>query len=252
MNVETILQKVAAGDMPVGEAAKLFGRQAKRELGFATVDTDRAKRQGVPEVILCEGKTAEQVIKIMQALIDEGQSVLATRAAPDLFNSVAQAHPSACYHEHGRIITIDCGPLPSPEGHVCVVTAGTSDIPVAEEAAITIERMGGYVTRIYDVGVAGLHRTTARIEEMREAHVVIVIAGMEGALPSVIGGLVNGPVIAVPTSVGYGLNMEGLTALLAMLNSCVAGVTVVNVDNGFGAGVAAGMINRLACRAVVS
>ncbi|MBN1557167.1 MAG: nickel pincer cofactor biosynthesis protein LarB [Lentisphaerae bacterium] len=213
---------------------------------FACVDTDRPERCGLPEVIYCPGKTAAQIVEIMRTLQHAGQNVLATRAAPEQAAAVLEAFPAAAYHEHARALTLDAGPLPEQTGRVAVVCAGTSDIPVAEEAALTAERTGARVVRVYDVGVAGLHRLMKHLDVLRRANAVVVVAGMEGALPSVVGGLIDRPVIAVPTSIGYGAGLNGIAALLAMLNSCVPGVTVCNIDNGFGAGVAAARINRRA------
>jgi len=214
------------------------------DLGFAKVDTDRPRRCGLPEVIYCPGKTSPAIVRIIRSMRRAGQNVLATRATREQFRAVRQAFPKAVFHPMARAITVDCGPLPRSAGRVAVVCAGTSDIPVAEEAALTAERLGARVDRVFDVGVAGLHRLMRHIERIRAANVVVVVAGMEGALPSVVGGLIDKPIVAVPTSVGYGASLQGLAALLAMLNSCVPGVTVVNIDNGFGAGVAAAMINR--------
>ncbi|NQT93304.1 MAG: nickel pincer cofactor biosynthesis protein LarB [Lentisphaerae bacterium] len=242
-----ILEQVKNGKMPSDRAAELI-LEGQRDLGFAKVDTDRSHRRGLPEVIYCPGKTARQIVEIINTLRESGQNVLATRATPEQSAEVRTAVPEAVYHESPRIITVDVKPLPEPTGLVAVVAAGTSDIPVSEEAAMTAERMGARVERVFDVGVAGLHRLMGHIDLLREASAVVVIAGMEGALPSVVGGLIDKPVIAVPTSVGYGTSMKGLAALLAMLNSCVPGITVVNIDNGFGAGVAAAMINRLPAR----
>jgi NCAIR mutase (PurE)-related protein len=214
------------------------------DLGFAKVDTDRLRRCGLPEVIFCPGKTDRQIIHIMKAMKDAGQNVLATRATREQFRAVKKALPAAIYQDMARAITLDVARLPKRTGLVAVVCAGTSDLPVAEEAALTAERMGAKVERISDVGVAGLHRLMEHVDLLRSARAVVVVAGMEGALPSVVGGLINKPIIAVPTSVGYGTSLHGVAALLAMLNSCVPGIAVVNIDNGFSAGVAAAMINR--------
>jgi NCAIR mutase (PurE)-related protein len=214
------------------------------DLGFAKVDTNRLERRGLPEVIFSPGKTADQVVKIVGALAKNKQNVLATRATKELFEAVKASFPKAVYHESARAITLDSGKKVRLSGLVAVVSAGTSDIPVADEAALVAERMGAKVERIYDVGVAGLHRLINHVPALRKARAVVVVAGMEGALPSVVGGLIDRPIIAVPTSIGYGTSMKGIAALLAMLNTCVPGITVVNIDNGFGAGVAAAMINR--------
>lgn len=219
--------------------------ELEHDLGFARVDTDRLRRRGMPEVIYCPGKTTEQIIDIMSALKKAGQNIFATRADAEQYAAVKKAIPQAVYHETARAITMDVTRPIKPVGLVAVVCAGTSDLPVAEEAALTAERMGAKVKRISDVGVAGLHRLMKHIDLLRSARVVVVVAGMEGALPSVVGGLVDKPIIALPTSVGYGTSMKGLSALLAMLNSCVPGIMVVNIDNGFGAGVAAAMINNV-------
>lgn len=215
------------------------------DLGFARVDTDRLHRRGLPEVIYCPGKTIEQIIEIMKSLQSAGQNILATRLEAERFPPIKEAMPEALYHDLARCVTVDIEKLPEPTGMVIVVCAGTSDLPVAEEAALTAERMGAKVERVNDVGVAGLHRLMKHVDLLRSARVVVVVAGMEGALPSVVGGLIDKPVIAVPTSVGYGTSMQGVAALMAMLNSCVPGISVVNIDNGFGAGVAAAMINRV-------
>lgn len=214
-------------------------------LGFARVDLERGRRCGLPEVIFCPGKTPQQVSRIMTAMTEAGQNVLATRATREMFEAIRRVHATTVYHEQARCLTLDVAPLPSPRGCVAIVTAGTADLPVAEEAALVAERMGARVERCYDAGVAGLHRLVDRLALLRRANAIVVVAGMEGALPSVVGGLVDRPLVAVPTSVGYGMHFNGLAALLAMLNSCAAGITVVNVDNGFGAGVAAARINGL-------
>jgi NCAIR mutase (PurE)-related protein len=246
MDLKVLLQKVADGELDVAEALSLLPRGAETDLGFARVDTARHRRCGMPEVIFCSGKTPEQVIRIMGALVDAGQHVLATRATRDLYDRVQAAYPQARYHEEARAITLVPGDPVPPCGQIAVVTAGTADLPVAEEACLTAEQMGAKVVRVYDVGVAGLHRLMKHVETLRASNAVVVVAGMEGALPSVVGGLIDRPLIAVPTSIGYGLSLNGLAALLSMLNSCVPGISVVNIDNGFGAGVAAALINRVA------
>lgn len=219
---------------------------AEADLGFARLDLDRQRRCGVPEAIYGPGKTAAQLVEIVRRQNDAGQNALATRVSPEQAAHALAGLPGAVYHEVARALTCDVVPLPVPRGKVAVLCAGTSDIPVAEEAALTAERMGAAVVRIQDVGVAGLHRLLSRLDQFADARAVIVVAGMEGALPSVVGGLIDRPVIAVPTSIGYGASFQGLAALLGMLNTCTAGVTVVNIDNGFGAGVAAALINRQA------
>ena len=214
------------------------------DLGFARIDHHRATRQGFPEVIFGQGKTPEQVAGIARAIVDRGHSLLVTRTDTAAYEAVAKVVPDAAFHPQARIIERRAD-IPHGRGVVLVTAAGTSDIPVAEEAAVSAEVMGNDVDRLYDVGVAGLHRLLAESQRLLAARVVIVVAGMEGALPSVVGGLVRNPVIAVPTSVGYGASFGGMTALLAMLNSCASGVAVVNIDNGFGAAAIASSINHL-------
>jgi pyridinium-3,5-biscarboxylic acid mononucleotide synthase len=244
-NLNDLLQRVARGKLSVMEAETILAARAETNLGFARVDLGRRRRRGLAEVIFCPGKTADQIVKIMAALVADGQNVLATRATPEQYAIVRQGHPLAVYHELPRAITLQVvAPCP-PVGQVAIVCAGTSDIPVAEEAALTADLMGARLERIYDVGVAGLHRVLNHVEILKRSRAIVVVAGMEGALPSVVGGLVDRPIVAVPTSIGYGVNFKGLAALLAMLNSCAPGVTVVNIDNGFGAGVAAALINRV-------
>ena len=215
------------------------------DLGFAQVDIHRALRKGFPEIIFGAGKSPAQVLSIASKLLQREPHVLITRITPAQARAVRKKFRNAVYHELARCVTIDRKPLPKRPGTIAVVCAGTSDLPVAEEAAVTAEIMGNRVERVNDVGVAGVHRLFNRLEVIQRANVVIVVAGMEGALPSVVAGLVSKPLIAVPTSVGYGASFGGVAALLAMLNSCASGVTVVNIDNGFGAGVAASQINAL-------
>lgn len=245
MTLRQILNQVAKGRLTPAAAARHIDTTREKNLGFARVDTDRLRRRGFPEVIFSQGKTPDHVVKIMAALAESGQNVLATRATPAQYEAVRQTFPKAVYHEAARIIALDVSPLVPPTGLVAILCAGTTDIPVAEEAAIVAEKMGARVRRVFDVGVAGLHRLIHHLPDLQKARVLIVVAGMEGALPSVVGGMTHCPIIAVPTSVGYGTSMQGTAALLAMLNTCVPGITVVNIDNGFGAGVAAAMINRL-------
>ncbi len=215
---------------------------------FANLDHDRAQRTSIAEVIFCQGKTAEQVVEICGRMMEREGRVLATRAAPDVARAVQQAFPDARHHPEARIISIGTmSPAHEDAPYVVVATAGTSDIPVSEEAALTLEFLGRRVQRVYDVGVAGIHRLLNRADVLQRAHVVIAVAGMEGALPSVIGGLVACPVIAVPTSIGYGASFNGLAALLAMLNSCAPGIAVVNIDNGFGAAALAHKIMNGGC-----
>lgn len=244
MGIEKILDAVRSGDLSVKDALARINASLEQDLQFAKIDTDRPRRCGMPEAVYGPGKTTDQIIEIISTLKRNGQDALVTRVTPEQFEIIHREIRDAVYHTHARLLTVDGGPRPAPEGLVAVACAGTSDIPVADEAAITAERMGAKVERVYDVGVAGLHRLMRHLPLLRSARVVIAVAGMEGALPSVMAGLIDRPVIAVPTSVGYGAGLNGLAALLAMLNSCAPGVTVVNIDNGFGAGVAAAMINR--------
>lgn len=247
--VTDILNGVKDGRISVEDAAVMLKAKPFTDLGFATVDLHRKVRQGATEVIYGAGKTAEQIIGITHALIDNGQQcVLITRMDKEKAAAVAAEFPQLNYRADARIGIV--GPLPpvSGDGTVLILTAGTSDIPVAEEAALTAQYLGNQVQRIYDVGVAGIHRLLSHTEEILRARVIIVIAGMEGALASVVGGLADCPVIAVPTSVGYGAAFEGLAALLSMLNACSAGISVVNIDNGFGAGYLASKINHIGGR----
>lgn len=244
MDLKEIFARVASGELSPAGALALIGEQGEKNLGFARIDMDRLHRRGFPEVIFCPGKTADQIAEIMAAMSTAGQNAFATRATPEQFVAVHARLPNVIHHTLARAITLDVAPLPTPQGLVAVVSAGTCDIPVAEEAVLTATRLGARVERFYDVGVAGLHRLLAHVDTLRQARVLIAVAGFEGALPSVLGGLVDRPIIAVPTSVGYGTGAHGIAALLAMLNSCASGVTVVNIDNGFGAGVAAALINR--------
>jgi pyridinium-3,5-biscarboxylic acid mononucleotide synthase len=247
-NLTELLQQVREGTLDAAEAEKAIRALTASpvaDLGFAQLDLERDLRTGFPEVIFGEGKTAEQVEAIFRRLMDSCDRVLATRISPEKAAFVTSAIPGATYHEAARALTWFKRPiLRMHEGYVAVVCAGTSDLPVAEEAAITLECMGSHAERIYDVGVAGIHRLFARLDKIRGASVIVVAAGMEGALTSVVGGLVDKPVIAVPTSIGYGASFGGVSALLTMLNSCAPGVSVVNIDNGFGAGYCAGMIHR--------
>jgi hypothetical protein len=230
---------------PPGPAPTPVTDHAAAELGYATVDLDRQRRTGFPEVIYGANKTAEQLIGIFRKLTEHADRVLATRVAPDKARLVSQAIGGVHYHEIPGALTWFRRPVaPEYPGYVAVVCAGTSDLPVAEEAAVTAECMGARVERVYDVGVAGIHRLYRKLDLIRGADAIVVVAGMEGALASVVGGLVSKPVIAVPTSVGYGASFQGLAALLAMLNACAPGISVVNIDNGFGAGYNAGLIHR--------
>lgn len=243
-----LLELCCAGSLSIDDGVKALKQLPFEDLGFAKLDHHRALRQGFPEVIYCQGKTVEQVAVIAAKLAETSGNVLATRATPTMFAAVKQRVPVAVYHEQSRLITIQQGQeiiVNDPERFILVVTAGTSDMAVAEEAAITAQMMGNAVKTVYDVGVAGIHRLLAQQDLLRSANVVVVVAGMEGALASVVGGMVAKPVIAVPTSVGYGASFGGLSALLAMLNSCAAGIAVVNIDNGFGAGRLASIINQM-------
>ena len=244
-DLRALLEQVSSGDMTIDQAMTQLKTAPFQDLGFAKVDHHRALRQGVAEVIYGAGKTPEQMIKIVAAMREHGQkTVLITRLEPTAAELIGKELPLT-YHPLGKVGII--GELPEPDGAgtIVIATGGTSDLPVAEEAALTAEALGNRVLRLYDVGVAGLHRLLSHGEELATARVVVAIAGMEGALASVIGGLVDCPVIAVPTSVGYGAAFGGLAALLSMLNSCASGVSVVNIDNGFGAGYLANMINHI-------
>jgi len=244
-----LLEQFRAGGISRDKILEAFQAAPVADLGFAAVDTHRALRQGFPEVIFGAGKTPEHVVKIAAKLLENEHGVLVTRVTPDHARAVRRVFKHAVHHEVARCITIQKQPAIKRPGTIAVVCAGTSDLPVAEEAAITADIMGNNVQRIADVGVAGVHRLFGRLPEIQSANVVVVVAGMEGALPSVVAGLISKPVIAVPTSVGYGAHFGGLAALLGMLNSCGSGVTVVNIDNGFGAGYAASQINSLAANA---
>jgi pyridinium-3,5-biscarboxylic acid mononucleotide synthase len=241
-----LIEQFRAGKASRSELLRAFQAAPVANLGFAQVDTHRSLRKGFPEVVFGSGKSPEQIVKIAARLWKNEQRLLITRVTRDHVRAVRRKFKQAVHHEAARCLTIERKPLPKRAGVIAVLSAGTSDLPVAEEAAVTAEIMGNRVERIYDVGVAGLHRVLRHLEALQNANVLIVVAGMEGALPSVVAGLVAHPVIAVPTSVGYGASFGGLAALLGMLNSCGSGVTVVNIDNGFGAGYAAGQINSLA------
>jgi NCAIR mutase (PurE)-related protein len=242
--LEQLLRQVRAGRTTVPEAVKRLARLPYEELGFAKVDHHRCLRRGFPEVVFGEGKTAEQILAIIGRLAAGEGPVLATRVGPAEAEPVLAAHRRAEYFPAARVLRIPPRRRRRPRPGVAVISAGTSDLPVAEEAALTAEAMGCAVDRIHDVGVAGLHRLLDHQDQLRVARVAVVVAGMEGALPSVVAGLIEAPVIGVPTSVGYGASFGGIAPLLAMLNSCAAGVVVVNIDNGFGAGFAAAQILR--------
>ena len=247
--IKELLMQVKEGSVSVDEACGRLKDLPFKDMDFANVYNHRALRTGFPEVIFCPGKTPQQITCIMSELVKNAGNIMATRAEKDVYQEVVKVVPEAVYFEDARIIAVRGGE-PESDGetaekkNVTVVTAGTADIPVAEEAAVAAELLGNQVVRIFDVGVAGIHRLFAKLDKIREADVVIVAAGMEGALASVVGGLVDVPVIAVPTSIGYGANLGGVSALLSMLNSCANGVGVVNIDNGFGAAYLASVINR--------
>lgn len=243
-----LLDQFKQGKATQDQLLRAFQAAPVADLGFAQVDTHRALRKGFPEVIFGAGKTPEQVLGIATKLIEKKQNVLVTRITAAHAKLVKKHFKRAQFHEASRCITIEDKPLPKRPGTIAVICAGTSDLPVAEEAGITAEIMGNQVVRIHDAGVAGLHRILSRLEILQSANVLVVVAGMEGALPSVVAGLVSKPVIAVPTSIGYGASFGGVAALLGMLNSCGSGVTVVNIDNGFGGGYAASQINALAAK----
>lgn len=244
LQLRSMLQQVKNGELPIEQAVADIKELPYQDLEFAKIDHHRQLRCGFPEVIYCAGKTVAQVVTIFSTLAAKGSDVLATRATAAMYREVAKTMPSVHYHDVAGVITLK-QQNKHPVGHILVLCAGTSDLPVAEEAVVTAEMMGNKVERLYDVGVAGLHRLLMNRHRLTKARVLVVVAGMEGALPSVVGGLVDRPVIAVPTSVGYGANFNGLAPLLGMLNSCAAGVTVVNINNGFGGGYAASLINRL-------
>lgn len=245
IDIKKLLEAVKNNEIEIDTAAKEIEDLPFKDLGFAVIDNHRQIRTGYPEVIYCEGKTVEQVKNIVEFMLTKDSNVLATRASEEMFKAVKEICDDACYNKLGRTITIRKKALEPTESYIAIVSAGTSDLPVVEEAAETAMILGNRVEKIVDVGVAGIHRLFARLDIIRGAKVVIVIAGMEGALASVIGGLVDKPVIAVPTSIGYGANFGGLAALLSMLNSCANGISVVNIDNGFGAAYNASMINQL-------
>lgn len=246
--LQDLLDAVARNELSPQDAMEKLRHLPYQDLGFAKVDMHRGIRQGMAEVIFCPGKTSQQIVEIARTLVANHKLVLATRATPDQANGVLSAwnEQGATYHELGRVLVF--GELPQPDEAlpvVAVVTAGTADLPVAEEAALVLQAHGVPVTRISDVGVAGIHRILNNVQPLMQASATIVVAGMDGALPSVVAGLLEAPVIAVPTSVGYGASFQGMAALLTMLNSCAAGLTVVNIDNGFGAAVAALRLIRL-------
>ncbi len=244
--LKSLLEAHKRGDIPVEEVLSQLRELPFEDVGCAQVDHHRELRQGMPEVIFGEGKSVEQIGRIMTAMVGKGSNILVTRLVADKAHDVVAQFPASTYHADARCLTLEQKPVElRGKGAILVVSAGTSDIPVAAEALVTARFLGNRTSHVYDVGVAGIHRLLARREQLAAAAVIIVVAGMEGALPSVVGGLVDKPVIAVPTSVGYGASFGGIAALLGMLNSCAAGVTVVNIDNGFGAACAASQINRV-------
>lgn len=242
--LKELLQSFSEGRIDIEEALERLRQLPFENLGYARVDHHRALRQGFPEVILGQGKTPDQVAGIAERLLDNSANLLITRTDRETFERIKELEPLAVFHEASKAISVSRDVVIRGRGVIAIVTAGTSDIPVADEAAVTAEIMGNQTARLYDVGVAGIHRVLSERESLQSAKVIICVAGMEGALPSVVGGLVRVPVIAVPTSIGYGASFGGIAALLGMLNSCASNVTVVNIDNGFGAGFVASLINQ--------
>ena len=243
--IKRVLEDYRNGTLSVGDAIDRFRILPYEDLGFANVDHHRSLRQGFPEVVFGAGKTEDDVVDIVRSMLERDHNVMVTRTNASVYERVRELRPDARFHARSGAISIIKDDSLQGKGTVLIVSAGTSDLPVVEEAAVTLEVMGNRLETLYDVGVAGLHRLLGRYDRLTEARVVIVVAGMEGALPSVVGGLVGKPVIAVPTSVGYGASFGGVAALLGMLNSCASNVSVVNIDNGYGAGVVASLINRL-------
>lgn len=242
--IKKLLEEYKSGEASMNDVLGKIRELPYKDIGFAKVDSHRRIRCGFPEVIFCMGKTPEQVVRIVEHIVAGGNDMLATRANSEIYKAVSKEFPNAVYHEQARTITIRKTKRKPQRGLIMIITAGTSDIPVAEEARVTAEIMGNKVKVLYDAGVAGIHRLMKSHGELLKANVIIVVAGMEGALASVVGGLVDCPVIGVPTSIGYGASFFGVAPLLSMLNSCAAGVSVVNIDNGFGAAYVASLINR--------
>jgi hypothetical protein len=242
--IRGLLEQVRSGAVSVEDAFARLKDLPYEDLGFARLDTHRSMRKGFPEVIFCPGKTTGQIVSIFERLARHEGRVMAARASAEVAAAIAEKFPQSVYHASARIVTLGAPAAGSGKGKVLVISAGTADIPVADEAAVTAETLGSQVERLFDVGVAGIHRLLDRREVLFAANVLVVVAGMDGALPSVVGGLVSRPVIAVPTSIGYGASFGGLAALLTMLNSCAPGVAVVNIDNGFGAGYIAHLMNQ--------
>lgn len=243
-NIKALLEGIKKGEIDIDEGLEVLKDLPFQDLGYANIDHHRQIRTGYPEVIYCEGKSIDHIVGIVKAMLEKEVNILATRANKEIFEATKDLHEDVIYHEASRILIFKKIPFQKSKSKILVATGGTSDIPVAEEAALTAEVLGCTVIRLYDVGVAGIHRLMSRKTLIDEASVIIAVAGMEGALPSVIGGLADAPVIAVPTSVGYGAHFDGLASLLAMLNSCASGIGVVNIDNGFGAGYLASSIIR--------
>jgi len=243
--VERLLEDVKAGKIGVADALRALKSLPYEDLGFATIDTHRDLRKGFPEVILCKGKTPEQIAQIVERLSSGTQCIMATKANREAYEAIRNVRTDAIYYESAGMVLVGRRKGKTAKKRILVVSAGTADLPIAEEAAVTAEAMGNTVERLYDVGVAGVHRLLGNREKLFQANVIVVVAGMEGALASIVGGLVDKPVVAVPTSVGYGASFNGLAALLTMLNCCAPGVVVVNIDNGFGAGYFASVINQM-------
>ena len=243
--VERLLEDVKAGKIEVADALRALKSLPYEDLGFATIDTHRDLRKGFPEVILCKGKTTAQIAQIVERLSSGTQCIMATKANREAYEAIRSVRTDAIYYETAGMVLIGRRKVKAAKKKILVVSAGTADLPIAEEAAVTAEAMGNTVERLYDVGVAGVHRLLGNREKLFQANVIVVVAGMEGALASIVGGLVDKPVVAVPTSVGYGASFNGLAALLTMLNCCAPGVVVVNIDNGFGAGYFASVINQM-------
>ncbi len=248
--IKEILDKIKSGDLDVSEAVPLLKQAPYEDMGFAKLDMHREKRTGFPEVIFCKGKSLEQIQKIAERFSQKSGFVMATKATEDAYQAVKVVCPGAVYHKEAQIIISGKRKYDKPGNKILIATAGTADMPIAEEAAVTADAMGGRVERLYDAGVAGVHRLFHNKDMLKEADVIIVVAGMEGALASVVGGMTDAPVVAVPTSVGYGASFQGLSALLTMLNSCAPGGGVVNIDNGCGAGCCASLL-KLSCRRIV-
>jgi pyridinium-3,5-biscarboxylic acid mononucleotide synthase len=244
-SIKKLLEQLSNGDISQEEALSKLSDLPFKDLGHTKIDNHRELRTGYPEVVFCDGKTPDQVRHIMEYMASQGSNVLGTRASQEIYSEVQKGLPESQYNEMARTITLKQQDGELTKTYIAVLTAGTSDMAVAEEASVTAELFGNRVERFFDVGVAGIHRLYSNLEEIRQARVIIVLAGMEGALPSIVGGLVDKPIIAVPTSIGYGASFNGLAALLGMLTSCASGVSVVNIDNGFGAGYMASMINHL-------